>query len=482
MLMSRSKPRTPPSPLAVSLLCALAALPLAAQAQTAAVSTVVAFSGSNPVGNLVKGTDGALYGTTSTLTTAAGGLIYRSTIDGSSVTTLHQFTLSEGYGPQAGLLIGSDNKFYGTTTLGAQAAANTTGTVFSMAQDGSGFTIIHRFPDSTGRNPQSAPINTQGASVEAELIEGSDTLLYGVARSGGPAGNGTIFRLTRDGTAFTVLRSFGAITSGATVVPAVNADGIGPAGPLVQGADGYLYGTTSAGGANGRGTVFRIRMDGTGFQLLHVFSATTADSTTNLLKNSDGASPLAGLLDGNDGFFYGVTPSGGTSGNGVVFAISPDGATYTVLHHFDANNGAKPNAELALGADGKLYGSTSSGGTNSSGNASSLGTLFSIARDGTGFTKLHSFDGTAGTSPASRLLQLSSTVWVGVNASGGKCGQGSIFSFSTTGATVDGNTRCGRKKGSNPYGGGGGATGPTVLILLGAYGIARRRRNARRAA
>jgi len=453
---------------------ALAALPISVLAQTTpVVSEVVAFSGSAPVGNLVKGADGALYGTSTTTAAVAGGLIFRSTIDGSSVTTIHQFnTLDEGQTPQAGLLLASDGKFYGTTKFGKRGTLDTTGTIFRINQDGSGFTVLYRFAAFTSANVAASPVNTDGAYPTAELIEGPDGLLYGITSAGGPNGTGAIFKIAKDGSGFQLLHTFSAITTTATDTVAKNAEGTSPSSPMLVGADGKFYGTTSAGGVNGRGTIFRINFDGTGFQLIHTFSETTADATTALLKNADGATPDAGLINGNDGFLYGVASQGGTTGNGTIFAISPDGATFTVLHNFDGTDGARPAAELAVFADGKLYGATFGGGTSSTGTATSFGTLFSIARDGTGFAKLHSFDSLTGSGPSSQPLQLSSSVFVGTTAGGGKCASGTLFSYSATGATIAGNTKCGAKK----KGYGSGSTGPEIVLLLVGLGLARPRR------
>jgi uncharacterized repeat protein (TIGR03803 family) len=455
-------------------LATLVLSPLVAHAQaTPAISTIVAFSGSVPTGNLVQGTDGALYGVTSTSTAVTTGLVYRTTIDGSSVTTLHQIKPEEALTPQAGLLLASDHKLYGTTRLGMAGTLDTTGTIFAVAQNGAGYTTLHRFDSFTTVNQNSQPINAEGAYPQAELIEGTDGDMYGVATAGGANGTGTVFRMSLDGTGFQALHEFAPITSTVASGLTVNADGAGPSAPLVQGADGMFYGTAPLGGANGRGVVFRLAFDGTGFEVLHVFPEATADATTGVLKNSEGATPVAGLIDGHDGYFYGVASQGGTSGNGTVFAITPDGATFTVLHEFDGNNGSNPLAELLLGRDGRLYGATHGGGTNSSGAATTFGTLFSIARDGTGFTRLHSLDGNNGAGPSSQLLQLSDSVFVGVATASGKCASGTIFRYSMTGDTVTGNTKCGFKKNSNT---GGGATGPAVLLLIGGLGLARRRR------
>ena len=454
-------------------LCALSLFAIATHAQTTtpAVSTVLAFNISNPYGNLVRAADGVLYGVAAPATAVAGGIVYRSAIDGSNVKTIYQLTPDDAYTPQGGLLIGSDGLLYGTTKYGRAGEANSTGTIFRLSTAGTGFTVLHRFQASAAANSDFSVINTDGALPEAELIEGTDGYLYGVTRAGGPNGRGAIFKMAKDGTGFAVLHTFAANTA-TTVGQVVNADGAHPVGQLVQGADGYFYGTTSAGGTNGNGTVFRIAFDGAGFQVLRQFSATVIDATTGFAENADGAAPLAGLTNGNDGLLYGVTRSGGTNGLGVIFSMTPDGSTYTVMHTFDGPDGAVPSGELLLGSDGKLYGATSAGGVNSNGETTAFGTIFSIDRAGTGFARLYSLDGSAGNTPTTRLLEISSGRFIGTASAGGRCGYGTIFNFSAAGDKVDGNTRCGN---NNNNDNGGGSTGVGLLVLLGGFAWARRR-------
>lgn len=453
------------------LLALLAGLPAAAFAQTAApaVSTLAALSGSQTFATPVLGPDGALFGVTSALNIVTGGLVYRLAADGSKIETLYQMKIEDGFSPFGGLLLASDGKLYGTTNLGAGNQVNTAGTVFRIATDGTNFSVLHRFQSYTNFNVNGNPINSDGSNPEAELVEGSDGYLYGVARAGGPNGNGTVFKLSKDGTSFTVLHAFGATTSAATVTPVTNADGIGPLAPLVQGADNYFYGTVSRGGVNGNGALFRIRFDGTGFELLRTFPALVAGSTTTPDTNVDGAVPLAGLTDGQDGRLYGVASGGGSNGVGTIFAFAPVGGVFTVLHNFDGTKGSQPSGELLLAQDGKLYGTTATGGTNDKGGATLFGTIYSIARDGTGFTSIHSFQGSDGASPTGRLLQLNASTFVGITQSGGRCSQGTVYQLSLTGATTKGITNCGQKKSS-----GGGGVAPALLLLLAVAGLARR--------
>ncbi|HET7203889.1 MAG TPA: choice-of-anchor tandem repeat GloVer-containing protein [Steroidobacteraceae bacterium] len=458
-------------------LCALSLCVHAAQAQTSpAVSNLVAFSVSNPTGNLVRGADGALYGVSAPSSSITGGLVYRATIDGSSITTLYQMDIDQAIQPQGGLTLGSDGMLYGTTRFGSSEEASTTGTVFKVSQSGAAFTVIHRFASATGTNADFNPTNVEGAYPEAELTEGTvgaDVYLFGVTTAGGPNGTGAVFRVSRDGTAFDVLHTFAADTDTSTSGLVVTLDGAAPRGQLVQVGD-VLYGTTSLGGANGRGTVFRIGVDGSGFEVLYEFSATTNDETTSQPENTDGAIPLAGLVDGNDGFLYGVTSVGGTDGLGVVYSIALADGAFAVLHHFNGETGARPTAELLLGADGRLYGTTAAGGVTSANAASTLGTIFSIDRwaAGTTLTRLHSFDGSVGTAPGSRLVQLGDGDFVGTLAGGGNCSYGAIFRYRADGTTYTGNDRCGRRRNNDT---GGGHGGVAFVLLLGSLAWLRRK-------
>jgi uncharacterized repeat protein (TIGR03803 family) len=454
-------------PIAAWLLTASAAA--FAQA-TPTVSTVFAFNGSVANGGVVQGPDGDLYGTSSSNTLVAGGLVYRSTINGSSVTTIHQMVLDDGYGPKAGLLEASNGLLYGSTRLGARTVAYSTGTIYRLAYDGTGYTTLHTFGVYSEVNVNGNPINMDGAYPETPLIEGSDGYIYGTARAGGAFGTGVVFRISLDGSDFSVLHEFGPVTSDANDTVVRNIGGSNPIGRLLQAPDGYLYGAAAAGGVNGRGTIYRIHMDGTGFEVVKEFPDIASG---NPAANVEGAAPIAGLTDGGDGLLYGVASAGGVNGVGTLFSIDPNSLLFTVLHDFETPDGANPSGALIVGSDSLFYGTTAGGGTSSSGATTNLGTIYSIARDGTGFTKLYSFNGDEGSVPNGPLLQLDATTFVGVALSGGKCGQGTLFYYSSIGEKVDGNTSCGQKKKNQ---GGGGALAPGILLLLGGLGLARRRR------
>jgi uncharacterized repeat protein (TIGR03803 family) len=249
---------------------------------------------------------------------------------------------------------------------------------------------------------------TDGATpVDTPFVQGTDGNLYGTTLGGGSNGSGTVFKITAAGE-ITTLYSF--------CSQANCADGSLPYGGLVLGRNGYFYGTTSQGGANGTsGTVFRITRGGE-LTTLHSF------------EGSDGSGPMAPLIQATDGNFYGTTENGGVADNaGTIFKITPSG-TLTTLYSFGSPNGEDPIGPLVQGSDGNFYGTTELGGTNFN------GTVFTMKPDGT-LTTLHSFDGTDGESPACGLVQASDGHFYGTTYSGGANFDGTVFKI-TSGGTL----------------------------------------------
>jgi uncharacterized repeat protein (TIGR03803 family) len=208
-----------------------------------------------------------------------------------------------------------------------------------------------------------------------------------------------------------------------------SSDGGNPAATLVLYGD-TLYGTAEAGGTNGWGMVFALNTNGSGFVTLHSFSPYTYNAGTGTLTtNTDGAVPKAGLvLSGNT--LYGTTSSGGTNGNGMVFAVDTNGTTTTTVYDFSATNGpsvtnsdgANPVSVLVLSGN-TLYGTTEFGGTNGN------GTVFAVNTDGTGFATLYDFNpvvenGLAiptnygGANPATGLVLSGNTLFGTANGAG----------------------------------------------------------------
>jgi trimeric autotransporter adhesin len=245
---------------------------------------------------------------------------------------------------------------------------------------------------------------TDGQFPRAGLIQGADGNFYGTTYQGGTNSNGTVFKITSAGVE-TVLYSFTAGT-----------DGVYPRAGLIQGTDGNFYGTTSAGGASGYGTVFKLTPAGAE-TVLYSFTGGT-----------DGGFPYAGLIQGADGNFYGTTYQGGTNGNGTVFKLTPAGAE-TVLYSFaGGTDGQYPQAGLIQGTDGNFYGTTLNGGTNA------VGTVFKLTPAGAE-TVLYSFaGGTDGGNPFAGLILGADGNFYGTTFNGGQYGDGTVFKITSAGA------------------------------------------------
>src|ERR1035441_266757 len=174
-----------------------------------------------------------------------------------------------------------------------------------------------------------------------------------------------------------------------TLVNFDGTDGANSTAGMIRATDGNFYGTTSAGGANSSGTVFKITLSGT-LTTLHSSSST----------GTGGQYPLAGLIQGKDGNLYGTTSRG--SANictirptynvhcGTIFKITT-GGTLTTLASFDQAHGFSPSSPLVQATDGNFYGTMPMGGANYPG----FGTVFEVSPTGT-LTVLHSFDATDG--------------------------------------------------------------------------------------
>jgi uncharacterized repeat protein (TIGR03803 family) len=329
-----------------------------------------------------------LYGTAFQGGANSNGSIFKIDTDGSDFTLLHSFSRPSSYDgnqPRCGLAL-SGSTLYGTTWHGG---LNTTGTVYKINTDGSGYSILHSFGGNDGQNPYATVI-----------IDGST--LYGTTGGGTPDyTSGTIYTMNTDGTGFRVLHSFNG----------GNADGRFCQSRLTL-VGSTLYGTTTFGGTNDLGTIFKIATDGSGFTILHSFSG----------GDGDGLDPQCGLTLG-DSALYGMTWGGGSSDLGTVFKIGLDGADFAVLHHFTGQNGdgASPYCgDLAL-CGSTLYGTTWGGGGG-------MGTVFSLGTRGDDFEILHSFvTSSEGSNPAGGLVVDGSTLY-GTTYKGGRL-RGTVFSL-----------------------------------------------------
>jgi uncharacterized repeat protein (TIGR03803 family) len=321
--------------------------------------------GQFPQSGMVLSTNGNFYGTTqmggATSTTPHDGTVFTIS-PGGALTTLFRFPndfnnppTTTGSQPVATLVQGTDGNFYGTNTTGG---AHSCGTVFRISAAGS-IKPLFSFP--------AVPFcdNPYGT-----LIQGTDGNFYGTTRGGGAHFHGTVFRIAPSG-GFTTFYSFvGSSTTGPF-------DGAQPNAGVLQAADGNFYGTTEAGGTVNSGTVYKITPAGSE-RILHSFGGSAAP----------GSFLDAPLIQAADGNLYGTTARGGNAacfdGCGTIFKITPTGQL-TTLHSFHGTDGAHPTGGLVQYTDGSFYGITAAGGNQHSGcNSEGCGTIFHLLLPGLG--------------------------------------------------------------------------------------------------
>lgn len=337
------------------------------------------------------------------------------------------------------------------------------------------FTVIYSFPYQSSLSGPWA----YGVNPETGLVQGTNGDFYGSTSYGGSYGDGVIFRMNAAGSNQLLY-----------VFPAYVGQ---PGAQLTLGSDGNLYGITQFGGAHGHGSVFKMASgvistnysfaesssdhsgqpvapliqgrDGVfygttywGWDCLGSAFAVTSTGTFTLLTDFDCSLPgvgfivIAPLIQGSDGNLYGTTLAGGTNGLGTVFKLTLSGAL-TPLYSFTGGlDGAHPQAGLVVDKSGYLYGTTSGGG--SFGN----GTIFKMATNGK-LIWVVSFNGTNGSNggygtPAfleASLIQASDGNLYGVAPSGGTFGDGTVFQISTNGLLAVLHSFQG-SDGANPFG------------------------------
>ena len=285
----------------------------------------------------------------------------------------------------------------GLYTAPAAVPNPATVTVTATSQDGSGASgsADVTIGPYTVKNLYSFTSLSDGAAPSAPLIQVKDGYFYGTTQLGGANGDGTIFKVDTGGHV-TSLHEF------------TGTDGANSNGALVQATDGNFYGTTDYGGTHDEGTIFK--MDSLGnISSLYSFSGI-----------GDGARPLAGLIQGKDGYLYGTTVGGGTSNSGTVFKTDLSGNLVTLYSFSGGADGYGPEAPLIQATDGLFYGTTDYGGVScGTGGGATCGTIFQIDSLGN-LTTLYAFTGGQdGANPDEALLEASDGFFYGTTLFGG---------------------------------------------------------------
>jgi uncharacterized repeat protein (TIGR03803 family) len=341
-----------------------------------------------------------------------------------TLTTIYRFAGPDGASPCAGLVIDKQGNVYGTTLYGGSANY---GTVFELTPAGVE-TVLHNFT-----------LEPDGGYPQGSLVLDAEDNLYGTTGDGGASacsfttGCGTVFRLTPSGEE-TVLHTFPGDPDGSYVAAGV-----------IRDSHGDLYGTTYFGGMRcsgvGCGTVFKLVRSGKEI-ILHRFEFPNPSEPPKL-RRQDGAHPLAGLVSDADGNLYGSTELGGPHNQGTIFKLSRSGKE-TILHSFTGRaDGAAPYGNLIFDAQGNLYGTTYSGGTDG------YGTVFKLDPKGT-VTVLYGFTAKAdGAHPAAGLVFDADGNLYGTTSFGGDL-WGTIFRLSPVGVLTVLYTFTGQADGASP--------------------------------
>ncbi len=301
-------------------------------------------TGFRPTGGVVKASDGKLYGATVFGGTDGNGIVFSVNADGTNYAVLHQFINSEGYEPSGKLLEASDGRLYGACRWGL----SNSGILYRINKNGTGFEVIFVFTGST-----------DGYSPVGSLVEDAAGVLYGTCFYSSAVA-GSVFKINKNGTGYSTLRLFSG--SGGELGYPYNGLTL---------SKGYLYGACGYGGSESKGGLFRIRTNGSGYQVLHEF--TTADGSGSL--------PVGTPYIANNGKIYGTVSFGGPTDEGAVYRIDSVGTNFVVLHQFSGfTQGSYPWGGMIQASDGLMYGSTQTGGSGGG------GTIFKLNLDGSGFT------------------------------------------------------------------------------------------------
>jgi uncharacterized repeat protein (TIGR03803 family) len=322
-------------------------------------------------GVLAQGRDGNLYGTSLFGGANGRGNVFKMALDG-TITVLHDFNVTDGFSPEGGLSLGTDGNFYGTTAGGGSHSG---GTIFKITPSGT-LTTIYNFNSATdGGFPHNSPVTGNDGKLYGTNLTGSNSRVYKVTTAGvytvlvtlglecdGPlllAQDGKLYGVTQVGGTFNRGSFFSVTSSGVlkTIFSFNDPTGAVPFGPVLQASDGNFYGTASTGGSLSSGVVYKVTSAGV-YTVLHNFDTNT---------RANGITPNTGLVQGSDGFLYGVTSGGGTALGGTIFKIKTDGTSFAVIHSFDVTHGSTPNSQPLLHTNGKIYGLTNAGGAHNDG-------------------------------------------------------------------------------------------------------------------
>ncbi|MEM8509793.1 MAG: BspA family leucine-rich repeat surface protein [Bacteroidota bacterium] len=343
-------------------------------------------NGRSPNGSLMQATNGSLYGMTFSGGANNSGVIFEfNPITDIYSKKLDFNTAINGTNTYSGLVEFSNGMLYGMTL---QGGINNVGVLFE-------------FNPSTNAYSKKLDFNiTNGQQPSGSLVEAGNGKLYGMTRQGGVGNNGVLFEY--DPLTDTYVKKF----------DFNGTDGRFPRGSLIRANNGKLYGMTELGGATDRGVLFEYE------PLTNAYSKKFEFDVTN------GSQPVGSLIEANNGRLYGMTFRGGTDNVGVFFEYDPITNIFSKKLDFNGTNGNNPYSSLVEAGNGKIYGTTTRGGSNG------MGVLFEYDIVTDTFSKKLDFDGTSnGRSPWGILIEVSNGNLYGMTREGGINDFGVLFEY-----------------------------------------------------
>ncbi len=244
-----------------------------------------------------------------------------------------------------------------------------------------------------------------GIRPSGYMIEAPNNKLYGLTRLGGSSNLGVVFEYDYS------------LNSYVKKIDLTAVNGSQPYGSLFLASNNKMYGLGNLGGTNSLGVLFE-------YDYVNNIYTKRVD-----LSSANGSNPFGSLVEATNGKLYGLTRNGGTNGLGVLFEYVISSNTYSKVIDFTAASGSLPKGSLIQATNGKLYGLTSAGGTNS------VGTLFEFDPSTSIFTKLYDFSSANGESPSGTLKQAANGKLYGLTESGGANGVGVLFEYDILGST-----------------------------------------------
>ena len=365
------------------------------------VTTVANITGGGyPNAGVTIDANGNLYGTTSRGGSSDAGTVYKIAKGENSVTRIASFFggFEEGAGPFGGVTLDADENLWGTTYTGGTTGS---GTVYKIDKGSSTINTIASFGLTGGIGPYA------GVTFDA------DGNLWGTTQRGSE-GSGTVYMIAKGSNTITTIASFNP-TDGSDI-------GSQPFAGVTFDADGNLWGTTTFGGLNNRGTVYMIA------------KGSNTITTIASFNGDNGAGPYSAVTFDAKGNLFGTTYAGGSDNLGAVYKIPKGANAITTIASFNDNgfNGARPLGGVTLDAYGNLYGTTTQAGPNGAD-----GTLFKIAKDSNIITTLGELNGIdVGYEPRAGVTFDTDGTLYGTTWEGG-VGGGTVFKYSTVAAVPE---------------------------------------------